>query len=90
MKSKRDRKKYTIRESKIFASNHRLDNLKNRGFNYKGKQIKKSISHYILEDPIKNEIINSWESLIFELTERTKMIKKTFNYTIEKNFTKFN
>jgi hypothetical protein len=90
MKTLRTRHKYTTRRSFFDISEHRLDLIKNFGFNYEGQQIKKSISKYILKDPIKAEIIASWEILIFNLTEYTKNIKKSFNYAIDKKFTKFN
>jgi hypothetical protein len=90
MKTLRTRHKYTTRRSLLNISEHRLDLIKNIGFDYEGKQIKKSISKYILSDPIKEEIISSWEILIFNLTEYTKNIKKGFNYAIDKKFTKFN
>jgi len=90
MKSIKTRHKYAMRISPYTISEHRLDALQNTGYDYEGKQIKNSISHYILEDPIKDEIISTWETMIFYLTEYAKSIKKTFNYAIDKKFTKFN
>lgn len=90
MKALKTRHKYVLRPSLFTVAEHRLDDIRNIGYDYKGKQIKNSISKYILKDQVKYEIITTWETLIFNLTEHTKMIKKTFNYALGKKFTKFN
>lgn len=85
-----DKKLFLTRESYFEVAESRNDMFVDRGYEYEGNQIKNSISQYILKDDVKNDIISNWESLIFFLTEQTKMIKKTFNFALSKRFTKFN
>jgi len=78
------------KKSYFKIAEHRNDDIKNTGYNYEGSQFKNSLSSYLYEDPVKERILVFFEQMIFFLTEYTKMIKKSANYAIEKNFTKFN
>jgi len=86
----RTRNVQKTRTSYFQISEHRLDEIKNTGYDYKGKQFKNSLSKYIYEDPIKEGILEYFENMIYFLTEYVKMIKKSVNYAIDKNVTKFN
>lgn len=86
----RTRNVHKTRPSYFNISNHRLDDIKNTGYDYKGKQFKNSLSKYLYEDPEKEAILEFFENMIYFLTEYVKMIKKSVNYAIDKNVTKFN
>lgn len=81
---------HKTRPSYIQYAEHINDDIKNSGYDYKGKQFKNSLSKYLYEDPIKEDIFAQFENMIYFLTEYVKMIKKTFNYAIDKNLTTFN
>lgn len=86
----RKRNKHLTRESYFYFAEHRLDDLKNGGYNYKDKLYKNTLSSYIYEDPRKERILPFFEKLIYFLTEQVKMIKKSINYAVDKNFKNFN
>lgn len=55
------------------------------GFNYKGQILKRTLSNVIFKDPIKEGILQYFDTAIYGLIETTKQIKNFFNYTVKKN-----
>ena len=68
----------------------RLDKLKNRGFDYRGRIFEKSMSPLLFADPTRKGILNEYEKLIYFLVEKVKLIKTFYNYTVDKDYTKLN
>jgi hypothetical protein len=77
-------------ESLYNVSNHRLDRLKNKGFNYKCKLFEKSMSPLLFADPTRKSILDEYEKLIYFLIEKVKLIKTFYNYTVDKNYKNLN
>lgn len=69
---------------------HRLDNIVNLGYNYKGNIFKNTLSKVILADVKRKGILDQFEKIIFECIESVKLIKVNMNYTFKKNYRKFN
>lgn len=76
-----------MKKSLYKISESRLNVLKNRGFNYEGKILKKSLSSYLYKDPKREEILNEFEKIVFFSVEKIKLIKAFFNYTADKDYT---
>ena len=66
------------------------DDIKNRGFDYEGKLIQKSVSHELYKDPTRADLISQWEKIVFELVEAVKVIKCVVDWRKSKNYRKFN
>lgn len=60
------------------------------GYDYRGNLYKNTVSSYVFNDDKTAGMINTLEVLMNELLESTKNIKKTFNYTLSRNYTNFN
>ena len=71
-------------------TNTRLTNLKNVGYDYKGKIFSKTMSSYLLKDPIRRDILTKLEDIVYFLVEKTKYIKNFINYTVDKNYKHLN
>ena len=79
-----------MKKSYFKISRSVLDDYKNLGFNYEGQIFKRTLSSVFFGDKKRVDILNEFEKMIFFLIEQVKNIKKTFNYTIDKNSTKIN
>lgn len=66
------------------------DNIKNKGFDYEGKILQKSLSHELYKDPTRSDLISQWEKIIFELVESVKKVKTFVDWRKKKNYRKFN
>lgn len=77
-------------ESLYNKANTRLTRLKNTGFDYEGKILKKSLSPLIYADPVRASILDEYEKMVFFLVEKAKMIKTFYNYTVSKDYKKLN
>jgi hypothetical protein len=69
---------------------HRLDQIQNLGYDYKGKLFQNTLSNVILSDSKRVGILNQFEKIIYQCIESVKLIKVDFNYTFKKNYRKFN
>ena len=68
----------------------RNDKINHTGFNYEGLIFRRSISSYQYEESTKADILDKLDTLMFHMVESIKMIKKTVNYSLRKDYTKFN
>jgi hypothetical protein len=66
------------------------DDIKNVGFDYEGKLLKKSLSHEMYKDPTRADLISQWEKVLFEMVESIKTLKCVFDWRKPKNHRKFN
>ena len=70
---------------------HRKDNRKHLGFDYRGQILKRTLSNQMIGvSPILDGFIIRADGVMYGLVEAAKNVKKWFNYTIEKNETRFN
>jgi hypothetical protein len=74
-------------EDHLFSRN---DNRKNLGFNYKGKIFRNTLSSAMYLEEKRASILDQIERLVYFMIEYVKNIKKSYNYTFDKNFNKFN
>jgi|CZCB01.1.fsa_nt_gi hypothetical protein len=79
-----------MKKSYFKISRSVLDDYKNLGFNYEGQIFKRTLSSAFFGDKKRVDILNEFEKMIFFLIEQVKNIKKTFNYTIDKDSNKIN
>jgi len=84
------RKLYTIRPSYLYQAKHANDVIKNLGFDYKGKILKKGTSPELWANPLQNQNYSTLEGMITFLIEQTKYIKKWFSIAHDKNTANIN
>lgn len=71
-------------------ANHLQDDIKNYGFDYEKSLFEKSISGYILQDPIREQLVARFTILYSFIIDRVKDIKRSQYFAMDKNFKKFN
>lgn len=71
-------------------ANTRRTRLKNTGWDYKGKIFQKSVSPYLMRDPIRQSILQEFEKTVYFLIEKAKYVRNFFNYTVDKNYKNLN
>jgi len=69
---------------------HRKDDLKHRGYDYRGNIFKNSLSSAFFLEEKRSSILLRMETMLIFLIDQVKHIKKTFHYAHEKNFRDFN
>ena len=73
------RKTYTIRPSYFYSAKHFNDVYLNKGFDYKGKLLKRGTSPEIWANPLQNSMYGTLEGMLNYLIEHTKIVKKWFS-----------
>jgi len=79
-----------MKDSLYDIANSRKEKINNIGFNYKGKILRKTLSSYIFMDPRRAAILDQFESWVYFLVEKVKLIRTFYNYTVPKDYTKIN
>ena len=79
-----------MKKSLYDIANNRMTRLKNKGFDYENRIFERTLSPYILADTKRQEILMSYEKIVYFLVEKTKMIKTFFNYTVPKDYKHIN
>lgn len=79
-----------MKNSLYDTANSRIEKINNIGFNYKGKIFRKTLSSYIFMDPKRAVILDQFESWVYFLVEKVKLIRTYYNYTVPKDYTKIN
>lgn len=69
---------------------HRNDVLLHRGYKYQGNILKKTLSHALYLEEVRKSILEKLEEPLSSLVDSVKMIKKTFYWALEKDYTEFN
>jgi len=77
---------YLTRQSYYQYAYHQFDDLKNTGYDWRNHSIKRSISNYLLDDPKRETIIETYQKFIEYIMDYASNIKKAFNYTVDKNY----
>jgi len=78
--------KYLTRESYYQYMIHIQDDLKNTGYDWRNNLFNKSVSTYLLSDQKRVDILNQLQKMMVYLIDRVSMIKKSMNYTVDKNY----
>lgn len=77
--------------SPYYKLKHRKDNIKNIGFNYKGKILVRTLSAQMFDkNPYLTALIIKLEDILFFMFESVKSIKVFGNYAMEKNEKRIN
>jgi hypothetical protein len=79
-----------MKDSLYDITHSRKEKIENIGFNYKGKILRKSLSAYLFKDPTRAAILDQFETWVFFLVEKVKIIRTFYNYTVDKDYTKIN
>lgn len=78
--------KYLTRESYYQYMIHIQDDLKNTGYDWRTKLFQKSLSTYVLSDSKRAGILGELQKMLVFMIDRVSMIKKSMNYTVDKNY----
>ena len=79
------RKRYTIRAPYLNQAKHFNDVYLNLGFDYTGKLLKKGTSPELWANPLQNSFFNILEGFLKFLIEHTKIVKKWYSISHDKN-----
>jgi hypothetical protein len=79
-----------IRQSYYDVAEHLQDDIKNYGYDYENDLFEKSVSSYLMNSPLRAEIIHRFTILFAEMINRVKDIKRSNNFAMDKKFKKFN
>lgn len=69
---------------------HRKDDIKHKGYSFRGNVLWKSISNIFYKENKRRDILMAIEVCIVFLIDSVKTIKKTYNYALDKNYRDFN
>jgi len=78
--------KYLTRKSYRQDLYHAFDDLKNNGFEWRSNSMKKSLSGYLLSDSKRRDIVDQMQLFIEYIMDYASQIKKSINYTVDKNY----
>jgi len=79
-----------MKKSLYQATESRVEKINNLGFNYEGKILRRTLSNYLYRDSARAGFLDQFERILFFLVEKVKTIKTYYNYTIPKDYRKFN
>ena len=82
--------RYKSRPPYFYSAKHINDSLKNLGFDYKGKILRKMTSEQLWANPLQVTSLSTIEGIINFLIEQVKYIKKTFSIAHGKEDTNIN
>ena len=74
-----------IKQSVYSVAEHRLDDIKHRGFDYRDRLFERTMSSYVLREQKRTGILQRMEAVMYQLIERVKDIKNHANYTVPKD-----
>ena len=77
---------YLTRVSYYQYMTHIQDDLKNIGYDWRKNLFNKSLSTYLLSDSKRSDIMGQIQRMMVYMIDRVSMIKKTMNYTVDKNY----
>ena len=77
---------YLTRVSYYQYITHIQDDLKNTGYDWRKNLFNKSLSTYLLSDSKRSDIMGQIQRMMVYMIDRVSMIKKTMNYTVDKNY----
>lgn len=69
---------------------HRKDNILHQGYVFRGNVLWKSLSNMFYKESKRRDILMAIEVCVTYLIDSVKIIKKTFNWALDKNYVYFN
>lgn len=77
---------YLTRTSYYEYMIHLQDNLLHTGYDWRNNLFTQSTSKYLLSEPKRAGFIAQYQKLLVYVIDRISIIKKSFNYTVDKNY----
>jgi hypothetical protein len=77
---------YLVRTSQYQALIHQQDEIKNVGYDWRPNLMKKSLSNYLLANDDVKGMVNQYTILLSYIVDKIQEIKKSINYTVDKNY----
>lgn len=77
---------YLTRPSYYEYMTHLQDDLLHTGYDWRNNLFNKTVSTYLISEPKRAGIISQFQILMVSLIDRVSMIKKAFNYTVDKKY----
>jgi hypothetical protein len=81
---------YLTRENYRSAMYHQQDNLKNRGYDWRPVILKRNLSTYLLADNKRREFIEQLQLFLVYLMDQASLIKKQYNFLMDKDTKDYN
>lgn len=75
-----------LKESVYDAAEHLRDKIDYKGFDYEKQLFKRSMSNYMFREEKRSDILEYFQTVMFEMIERVKQIKNHVNYVVDKNY----
>lgn len=70
---------------------HRNDDIKHKGFDYRnGQLLRKTLSNVLYLDAKRTVLLDAYSNVLEYIVDYIKMIKKTYNWTLDKYYRDFN
>lgn len=79
-----------MKNSLYDKSNTRKTRIKNTGFDYRGKILRRSLSPYLYGESTRASILDEIDKILTFWVEKVKTVKTFYNYTVPKDYTDFN
>ncbi len=79
-----------LKESLYDITENQRNDIKHKGFNYKGRLFEKTMSPLILKEEKRAAILEKMEDVMYHLIESVKDIKLHFSYSRKKGSRDFN
>jgi len=69
---------------------HRNDNLKNTGFDYENKLLRRVLSSQMFNNPNTSQFLTYLQNMLVWMIESTLVVRNFWNYTVDKYYNKHN
>jgi hypothetical protein len=79
-----------LKQSLYDITENSRNDIKNKGFDYKGKIFEKTMSSFIFREEKRTNILAKLEEVFYEVIQQVKQIKIHFDYRKKKNYRDFN
>jgi hypothetical protein len=79
-----------LKESLYNVTENSRNDIKNKGFDYKGKIFEKTMSSFLFREEKRANILAQIETIYYDLIQRVKQIKIHFDYAKKKDYKDFN
>ena len=84
----------SLQESKhikeLWYIDHRKDDLKNTGYDYKNNIFKRTLSNVMFGNPTTAEFLTYLQKQIVLMFESVLLVRNLYNWTVDKYYDKFN
>jgi hypothetical protein len=77
---------YLVRKSLYESLIHQQDDIKNVGYDWRPNLMRKGMSKYLLANDDVAGMVNQYTVLLSFIVDKIQEIKKSINYTVDKNY----